>query len=169
MPEYVLDQERSRIGFTAAHRIGSRVRGSFDRFEGAADPDAGWVTVQLDSVNTGNARRDDQLRKDFFGTATHPEMTFVTTEITPLNGNRYDVTGDLTLCGSTHPLTVPFVLTQTAGEAHLTATVKLNRHTWQVNWNAFTTALVHPEVVVELDVTVTRYSQAIPSWSASSR
>lgn len=156
MPEYVLDQQRSRIGFVAAHRIGSRVHGGFDTFEGAIDPAGGWVTVQLDSVDTGNARRDDQLRKDFFGTATHPEMTFVTTEITPRGADRYDVTGDLTLRGTSHPLTVPFLLTQTAGEAHLTATVKLNRHTWQANWNAFTTALVHPQVLVELDVTATR-------------
>ncbi|WP_427886084.1 YceI family protein [Kribbella sp. GL6] len=157
MPEYVLDQNRSRIGFVAAHRIGSRVRGRFDTFEGALDPAAGWVTVQLDSVNTGNTRRDDQLRKDFFGTATYPEMTFVTTEITPQGTDRYDVTGELTLRGTTHPLTVPFVLTQTADEAHLTATAKLNRHTWQANWNTFTTALVHPEVLIDLDVTATRY------------
>ncbi|MGZ0149010.1 YceI family protein [Kribbella sp. WER1] len=156
MPEYVLDQTRSRIGFTAAHRVGSRVHGRFETFEGTLDPAAGRVTVRLDSVNTGNSRRDDQLRKDFFGTAAYPVMTFVTTAITQRSADRYDVTGDLTLRGTTQPLTVPFVVTQTAREAHFTATVTLNRHTWHANWNAFTTALVHPDVVVDLDVTATR-------------
>ena len=83
---YVLDGERTRIGFVAAHRVGGKVRGHFTTFEGAlqvnaADPasSTGWLTVQMESVDTGNQRRDTQLRQDFFGTSEHPAMTFVAT------------------------------------------------------------------------------------------
>jgi polyisoprenoid-binding protein YceI len=167
--EYVLDGERTRIGFVAAHRVGGRVRGRFDAFEGAvrldsADPAAsdGWLSVRMESVDTGDRRRDAQLRKDFFGTAVHPAMTFVTTRIEPVSSGRYDVTGELTIRGTTRELTVPFELADSgdladAGDdVRFTASVTIDRHAWNANWNAFTSALVRPDVVLDLDVTATR-------------
>lgn len=167
--EYVLDPARTRIGFIAAHRVGGRVRGCFGTFAGGVCADHAWLSVELDSVDTGNPRRDDQLRKDFFDTAEHPAMTFETTAVEQVSESRYDVTGDLTIRGTTHALTIPFELTDAGDTLHFTARTTLDRHTWHANWNTFTRALVHPDIVVDLEVTATRYSQAIPSWSASSR
>lgn len=161
--DYVLDGERTRIGFVAAHRVGGKVHGRFTTFEGAlfvnaADPAAstGWLTVQLESVDTGNARRDSQLRQDFFGTSTYPAMTFVATDVVPTDPDHVDVTGDLTIRGVTHPVTIPFTLTTTADELHLETSHPINRHTWNANWNPLTTALIHPQVALSLSLIATR-------------
>lgn len=154
--EYVLDPDRTRIGFTAAHRVGGRVHGRFARFEGVVHPDHAWLTVEMDSIDTGNARRDAQLRRDFFDTAAYPAMTFETTGIRQVSESRYDVTGSLTVRGTTHPLTVPFTVTASGDTLEFTGTTTLNRHTWHANWNTFTTALVRPTVAIDLAVTATR-------------
>jgi polyisoprenoid-binding protein YceI len=160
---YVLDGERTRIGFVAAHRVGGKVEGRFTTFEGAfrvdtADPasSTGWLTVQMESVDTGNDRRDAQLRRDFFGTPTYPVMTFVATAVVPTGPQAVDVTGDLTIRGTTHPVTIPFALTETPDQLVLKASHPLNRHTWNANWNRLTTALVHPQVALALSLTATR-------------
>jgi polyisoprenoid-binding protein YceI len=160
---YALDGERTRIGFVAAHRVGGKVRGHFSAFEGGlrvdtADPasSTGWLTVQMESVDTGNDRRDAQLRRDFFGTPTYPVMTFVATAVVPTEPQRVDVTGDLTIRGTTHPVTIPFALTETPDQLVLKASHPLNRHTWNANWNRLTTALVHPQVALALSLTATR-------------
>ncbi|MFF0338370.1 YceI family protein [Kribbella sp. NPDC004875] len=156
--EHELDGERTRIGFLAAHRVGSKVRGRFAEFDGAvrldsADPAASsaWLTVRTDSVDTGDRRRDAQLRKDFFGAAAYPVMTFVSTDVAQVSARRYDVTGELTIRGTTRAVTVPFELTE-AGR--FTAALTVDRHDWNVNWNLFTTALVRADVVLELDAAV---------------
>jgi polyisoprenoid-binding protein YceI len=163
---YVLDGERTQIGFVAAHRVGGKVHGRFTAFEGAfrvdtADPAAstGWLSVQMDSVDTGNDRRD-----------AHQAMTFVATAVVPTGPQRVDVTGNLTIRGTTHPVTIPFALTKSPNQLVLKASHPINRHTWNANANRLTTALVHPDVALALSLTATRtYSQAIPSWSASRR
>jgi polyisoprenoid-binding protein YceI len=172
---YVLDGERTQIGFVAAHRVGGKVHGRFTAFEGAfrvdtADPasSTGWLSVQMDSVDTGNDRRDAHLRRDFFGTPTYPAMTFVATAVVPTGPQRVDVTGNLTIRGTTHPVTIPFALTKSPSQLVLKASHPINRHTWNANANRLTTALVHPDVALALSLTATRtYSQAIPSSSAS--
>lgn len=160
---YVLDGERTRIGFVAAHRVGGKVHGQFTTFEGAlrvdaTDPSAstGWLTVQLESVDTGNHRRDEQLRQDFFGTSTHPAMTFVATAVVPTGPDHFDVTGDLTIRGTTHLVTIPVALTTTPNQLVLKASHSINRHTWNANWNRLTTALVRPQVALDLSLTATR-------------
>jgi len=65
------------------------------------------------------------------------------------------VTGDLTIRGVTHPVTVPFELTGTTDGLAFAATVTIERARWRVNWNAFTTALVGPTVVLDLQVVAT--------------
>ena len=164
MTEYVFDAERTRIGFVAAHRVGGKVRGRFSSFEGAlqvdrADParSTGWrLTVQMSSVETGNDRRDDQLRRDFFGAPTYPAMTFVSTTITQTGPGFFEVTGNLTIRGTTRPLAVPLELTDADDVLHLKASRTINRHAWQANWNPITTALVRPDVQLDLELTATR-------------
>lgn len=162
--DYVLDTERTRIGFVAKHRMATRVRGHFAVFEGAlrldgANPagSSASITIQADSIETGDKRRDDQLSKDFLDVASYPSITFVSTEVDRVNEARFDVTGDLTVRGTTHPVTVPFVLTGTADGVAFTASRTIDRSRWRVNWNALTTLLVVPNVVLDLEVTAVRH------------
>jgi polyisoprenoid-binding protein YceI len=160
--DYVLDPGRTRIGFVARHRMATRVRGHFDVFEGAvhlngADPGAStaWLTIRADSITTGSRGRDTQLRKTFLSTGEHPVITFVATAVERTSSVTFAVTGDLTIRGVTHPLTVPFTLTEADPDVAFTATVPIDRSHWQVNWNTATTLLVSPTVLLDLQITAT--------------
>lgn len=63
--------------------------------------------VKVDSVDTADAKRDAHLKKaELFDAATYPTITFKSTAVKKTGDNTYDVTGDLTLRGTTKPITV---------------------------------------------------------------
>lgn len=97
----------SDVSFTVRHMMVSKVRGAFRTFAGtvtvADDPAASSVraTIDLASLDTGNAQRDDHIRSaDFFEVATYPTMRFVSTGVRQ-DRDDYVLTGDLTLKGVT--------------------------------------------------------------------
>src|SRR5689334_776700 len=78
---YTIDPTHSRIGFVARHAMVTKVRGSFNEFEGTGYFDAenppnskAQLTIQAASIDTRNADRDGHLRSnDFFDMETYPE------------------------------------------------------------------------------------------------
>ncbi|GIU84981.1 MAG: polyisoprenoid-binding protein [Acidimicrobiales bacterium] len=147
--DYVIDTGHSEIGFEARHAMVTKVRGTFDDFEGRGhfDPNdlsATWleVVIRTDSVNTRNTDRDQHLRSpDFFDTANHPEMRFRSTEITKVDDQHWKVTGDLTIRGVTKPVTFdvewtgavvdPWGNVRVGLEGH----AEVNRRDWGLEWN----------------------------------
>lgn len=98
-----LDPTHTEIGFTVRH-IMSKVRGKFETFEGtlvtAEDITNSTVSVSVDlaSINTGTADRDNHLRSgDFFNVEANPKMTFTTTAVVRNSDSDFVVTGDLTI------------------------------------------------------------------------
>ncbi|HET6793515.1 MAG TPA: YceI family protein [Acidimicrobiales bacterium] len=167
--QYTFDPAHSRIGFVARHAMVTKVRGRFNEVEGkgwfdADDPTKSHleVTIKATSIDTGNADRDAHLRgNDFFDMETYPEIRFVSTSVEPAGDDRYRVTGDLTIKGTTKPVTVDFELTGTAVDPFgnrrlgLEGTTTINRKDWGVAWNAPLEAggvLVGDKVVLEFDV-----------------
>lgn len=110
---YAIDPTHSRIGFAARHAMVTKVRGSFNQFEGAGFFDAETpansrleVTIQSASIDTRNADRDAHLRSnDFFDMESYPTIRFSSTEVAS-GGSAYRVTGDLTIKGVTKPVTL---------------------------------------------------------------
>ncbi|MDO9380700.1 MAG: YceI family protein [Nocardioidaceae bacterium] len=105
-----LDPTHTEVGFTVRHLV-SKVRGKFTGFEGTvvtADDAAGHrvnVNIQLSTVDTGTADRDNHLRSgDFFSVEENPEMTFASTNVVDKGDDTFAVTGDLTIKGTTHPV-----------------------------------------------------------------
>ncbi len=105
-----LDPTHTEIGFQVRHLM-SKVRGKFESFEGtivtADDVTASSVNVSVDltSINTGTADRDQHLRSaDFFEVEKYPAMTFTSTGIKQVSDDEFVVTGDLTIKGVTKPL-----------------------------------------------------------------
>src|SRR5947209_585799 len=84
---YTLDPSHTRIGFVTRHAMVTKVRGSFNEFEGTATIDGDnpansgvRVTIQAASIDTRSTQRDEHLRSnDFLALAEYPEITFVST------------------------------------------------------------------------------------------
>ena len=113
---WAIDPVHSEVGFTVRHMMVSKVRGKFTDFSGqfvtGADPLDSTVTatVQLASIDTSNADRDNHIRSaDFFEVDAHPVMTFRSTGVRA-NGDGYALDGELTLKGVTRPVTLDIEL-----------------------------------------------------------
>ena len=174
---YTIDPTHSRIGFVARHAMVSKVRGSFNEFEGTGYFDAEnpanssvQLTIKAASIDTRNADRDGHLRgNDFFDMEAYPEITFVSTAVEQLDAESYRVTGDLTIKGVTKPVSVDFEYTGTAVDPYNNQRVGfegktvVNRKDWGVSWNAALEAggvLVSEKVTLEFEVSAIRTGDA---------
>lgn len=112
------DAAHSKIGFEITHMMISDVEGSFKNFQStivSSKPDFSdaviTLTADLNSVNTDNDQRDGHLKgEDFFDVAKFPTLTFKSTSVKKVGGNKYKVTGNLTFHGVTKPVTLDAVL-----------------------------------------------------------
>lgn len=110
---YIIDPVHSGISFKVKHFF-THVPGQFAQFEGQIQLDPADLTqskveatIQAGSINTFNSDRDAHLNSgDFFDSETHPQIHFVSTEWTKKSDDVYEVRGDLTMLGKTHPITV---------------------------------------------------------------
>lgn len=105
-----VDPSHSTVEFRAKHMLIATVKGDFTAFEGTLEVDGSGSpqargTVQVASLDTHDAKRDEHLRSpDFFDAHTHPEITFVSTDITRRDGDGISISGQLTLKGVTRPI-----------------------------------------------------------------
>lgn len=162
-----LDPTHSTISFSVRHLAISKVRGSFGSFDVTVttpeDPSQISVVASVDvaSVNTGQEARDGHLRSsDFFLVEEHPTMTFVSTGIT-VDGDDFTLVGDLTLRGVTQTVSLAGEFGGIAADAYgnvkaaASATTKINRQEFGVNWNAALEAggfTLGDDVTITLDI-----------------
>lgn len=166
--DYVLDASHSRLGFSARHAMVTKVRGSFEEFEGSAHIDTDTpansrvdVTIQAASVTTGNEQRDGHLKTpDFFDIANHPTLTFVSTHV-DRNGSEWAITGDLTINGVTKPVTIDFEETGSAKDPYGNTRIgfeggtTIDRTDWNLSFNAALETggvLVSEKIRLEFDI-----------------
>jgi polyisoprenoid-binding protein YceI len=166
---YALDPTHTRLGFVARHAMVTKVRGSFEEFEGKAhldfeDPSKSTaeVTFQIASVSTGQKQRDDHLRtNDFFDAPTHPTGQFVSTSVVKKSDDEYEMTGNLTLKDITKPVTITWEPTGTAKDPFGNTRVgfegkgTISRKDWGIEYNAALEAggvLVSDKINLEFDV-----------------
>jgi len=144
---YTFDKAHSDVGFQIRHLV-SKVRGRFTEYDGTilvdkARPEASSVqlTIKAASIDTGNAKRDEDLRSaNFFEVEKYPEITFKSTKITPKGGDSYDVTGILTMHGVTREVTLPvtflgFSKMGPMDKAGFETATTLNRKDYGIVWN----------------------------------
>ena len=171
--DWVIDPTHSSIGFTARHAMVTKVRGTFEDFEGKAHLDAenpaastASLTIQVASINTRNAQRDDHLRtNEFFDAPSFPEIAFSSTGVEVVSEDTYRLTGDLTVKGTTKPVTVDFEHTGLATDpygnlrAGFEGRATINRSDFGVTWNAPLETggvLVSDKIVLEFDLSAVR-------------
>lgn len=166
---YTIDTAHSRIGFMARHAMVTKVRGAFNDYVGTAyidgaDPSKSRaeVTIQVASIDTRNAQRDEHLRNnDFLEAETYPTITFRSTSIEPADDSTFTVTGDLSIRGVTKSLSFPLEFTGAVTDPFgnqrvgFDGSVVINRKDWGVNWNAALEAggvLVSEKVTLEFEI-----------------
>jgi polyisoprenoid-binding protein YceI len=99
-----VDKAHTRVGFAVKSMGVATVRGEFRQFDGGLEifdelTDSGaYGRVDAASVDTNQARRDEHLRsKDFLSVESHPELTFRSKAIGPVDGvtNEVQLTAEL--------------------------------------------------------------------------
>lgn len=162
-----VDTVHSEVGFTVKHMMISKAKGRFNDFDAVlkADPEDltdAKVEINIDvaSIDTKNKDRDDHLRSDdFFDVENYPKATFVATDIKKKSDNNYDVTGDLTMVGTTKPVTFDVVFEGQSKDpmsgniaAGFSGETTINRKDFGLTWNA---ALETGGVLVADEVKIT--------------
>jgi len=117
MGTWKFDPYHTQVEFSAKHLGMMTVRGHFAEVTATGDihpddPNATKVeaTINTKSIRTHNEQRDNDLRgSNFLEIDKYPTITFKSTKIEPAGGNRYNLTGDLTIKGTTRPVTLKVV------------------------------------------------------------
>ncbi len=147
------DKAHSRVGFKVRHLGIANVRGSFNAYEATvrfdpADLRSLHVEASIDvgSIDTGVERRDNHLRSDdFFNAEQFPSMRFVSKAVRNLEGNTFELVGDLTIRDITKEvvLEVEFLGTTTTRggqKAGFEASTTVNRFDYNLKWDQLTEA-----------------------------
>lgn len=164
---HTIDSSHSQAAFSVRHAGISKVRGTIAIASGTLqvgeELESSSVTAELDatSVSTGDAGRDGHLQSgDFWDAESNPTWTFTSTAIRA-DGDDYVVEGDLTIAGTTRPVTLA---TEFAGAATdpfgnprvgFEASTTISRKDFGLTWNAPLEAggvLVGDKVAITLDV-----------------
>jgi polyisoprenoid-binding protein YceI len=166
--KWAVDKSHSNVKFTVTHMAISEVDGSFRVFDGSmehtkADFSDAKVSFTIDatSISTDNEGRDKHLKgDDFFNTAQFPEIKFVSTSMKPLGGNKYQLSGNMTVRDVTKPavweVTYGGVMsTQRGKKAGFKATTTIKRFDYNLKWNRAMEAgglVVADDVAVVLNI-----------------
>jgi len=110
---YEIDAPHTSVEFVGRHLMITKVRGRFNDVRGqitiGEEPEKSHVEVEIAvaSLSSGNDDRDGHLKSaDFFDVDHYPTITFASTAVTPLLDNTWALVGDLTVRGTTRPITL---------------------------------------------------------------
>lgn len=145
------DPFHTQVEFSAKHFGMMTVRGLFKEVTAGGeiypdDPARTKVeaTIKTASIATHNEQRDNDLRSStFLEIDRYPTMTFKSTKVEHVGGDRYKVTGDLTIKGTTKPVALDVVrygeLNDPSMMGHrisYQATTRINRKEFGMNFDA---------------------------------
>ena len=166
---WTLDPAHTLVEFSAKHMMVTNVKGHFTGVTGTitgdqSDPTSAQIDVRIDpaTISTGADQRDAHLRSaDFFDVETYPAITFRSTDIEPSGDGEFRIAGDLTIHGVTRQVVLDAELNGFGvtpyGQSIVgaTATTKINRRDFGLNWNVALEAggvLVGDTIKISLEV-----------------
>ena len=109
--------DKSRIDFNY-QQMGVKMDGRFKKFNAQlafdpAKPAAAKTSLEIElaSIDTGTPEADQEvIGKPWFNTKLFPSARFVSTGVKALGGNRYEVSGQLSIKGKTQEVVIPATL-----------------------------------------------------------
>ncbi|HYF03820.1 MAG TPA: YceI family protein, partial [Patescibacteria group bacterium] len=149
-----IDPTHSEIQFKVKHLMITTVTGYFKTFDATVETEGDdfskatriEFTADINSIETNNEQRDTHLKSaDFFDAANHSELKFVGRSY-EANGDRAKLHGDLTIRGTTKPITLDVEFAGTVTDpygqhkAGFTLDTKVSRKEFGLLWNAATEA-----------------------------
>jgi polyisoprenoid-binding protein YceI len=170
-----IDPAHSSVEFSVKHLGIATVRGRFNEFEGTLEIDddlasaRAYGTVKTASVYTNEEQRDNHLRsEDFFHAAAHPELSFESTAIRPVDDDSFEIEGELTMRGVTRPIALKAEIQGTESDpwgnerVGLEVTGRLDRGDWGMTFNQALgsgNVLVSDRVKLSLDISAIKQAQ----------
>lgn len=147
--EWAFDKSHSNVSFSVTHMLISEIEGDFRSFEGKiiTEDDSFEnaeisLTVDLNSIDTDNEKRDNHLKgDDFFNAEKYPKMTFTSKKFNKVNDKNYELWGDLTIRDITKEVKLDVVMngiiTDPWGNtrAGFKLSGELNRFDYGLKWN----------------------------------
>lgn len=169
-----LDPAHTLVEFSAKHMMITTVKGRFADVAGTitiddANPAASSVqaTIKAASIDTRTPDRDTHLKSaDFLDVEHFPEITFRSTAVEPVGDDRFRVTGDLTIRGTTKPVVLD--VTQEGRQKDpwggerigFSASTRIDRRDFNLTWNV---ALETGGVLVGHEIRITLEVEAVKS------
>jgi polyisoprenoid-binding protein YceI len=171
MATWNIDPTHSEIQFKVKHLVISTVTGYFRSFNGTLKTEGenfegANITFEadIDSIDTNNGDRDTHLKSDdFFNAEQFPKLKFESTSFKNTSGDKYELTGNMTIRDVTKEITLdvthggtvedPYGQTKAGFEIN----GSLNRKDFNLKWNAVTEAgsvVVGDEVKLLMNVQV---------------
>ena len=168
-----IDPAHNHVEFAVKHMMISSVKGRFTDVSGTVqsadgDPAAGIVDISIAaaSIATREPQRDAHLRSaDFLDAEKFPVITFKSTRIEDVRGDRFRLIGNLTVHGVTREVALD-VTSEGRGKdpwggerAGFSATTRIKRSDYGLLWNqALETGglLVGDEVKINIDLELIR-------------
>lgn len=165
-----IDSAHSDVGFKVRHLMVSNVKGSFNKYTGIVDlhetditKSKVDVTIDVNSINTNELKRDEHLRSaDFFDAAKFPTITFVSKKWSSAANGSLKVAGNLTIHGITREVVLnvePFSqeIKDPWGNIRrgTSASANINRKDFGLTWNKALDAggaMIGDEVSIQLEV-----------------
>ena len=112
--QWSIDKGHTKFTFIAEHHGLSEVDGYFKKFDGKITAtkddlsDAVFeISIESASINTDLEMRDNHLKsEDMFNVEKFPTITFKSTSLKKIAGNKYTMVGNITIKGITKPITL---------------------------------------------------------------
>ena len=172
-----IDEAHSSVEFVVKHMMVSRTKGRFTKFDGAINLDeenlansSAKVEIDVASIDTHDEKRDAHLRSaDFFDVEQYPTITFVSTEVHPRGGDKFQLIGDLTIKDVTEKVVIEVeatgIGTSPWGQkvAGFEAKTDIDRKDYGLTWNvALETGgfLVGDNIKINLEVEAVQQAAA---------
>lgn len=145
---YKVDPAHSSVSFSIRHLV-SQVEGRFGKFSGSINMDQANLkdgsvefTVEANSINTDNEKRDAHLRgKDFFEVEKFRTLSFKSKKIQPRGKDKVEVFGTMTIHGVSKDMSIPVTILGVGpgfqGEvAGFSSDFSINRKDFGIVWNS---------------------------------
>ncbi len=170
LTKWSIDKPHTSVRFAVSHMVVAETEGTFKVFDGSVEHSkADWsdakinFSIDVNSINTDNEYRDKHLKgDDFFNVEKYPAMTFKSSSFKPLGGNKYELSGNLTIRDITKPVKfdVSFGgISAKKDKAGFKATTTINRFDYNLKWDIATEAgelMVGKEVEITVRVELNR-------------